>query len=249
MKLECVVTCVGYGDFLAETLPLNRSLFNQLVVVTSPDDKETQRVCEFYHTKCIKTEEFQSHRGHFCKGAGINVGLSHLEKDAWILQMDGDIVLPPLTRVILEKLELDTTHVYGCDRFMVPSYDAWRRFMVMPKLNSENETWTHLDAFPIGVRVSRGHKFTPIGFFQLWHKDSGILEYPAGHTGAARDDMSFAEKWPRHKRSFLPELTVYHLESEPVVMGANWNGRKTASFGPAPLHPIRSITVAETYSK
>lgn len=90
--------------------------------------------------------------------------------------------------------------------------------------------------FPIGTRVAIDSfgGYIPIGFFQLWHAGSTeIKKYPEVHGNAARTDMQFALQWPRTKRSFLPELVVYHLESEPAPMGANWNGRKTKTFDQA----------------
>lgn len=69
MKLEAVIVCDNYSDFLAHTLPDNRILFDKIVVVTSFEDKETQRVCEFWHVQCIKTDVINSRKGEFCKGA------------------------------------------------------------------------------------------------------------------------------------------------------------------------------------
>jgi hypothetical protein len=86
--------------------------------------------------------------------------------------------------------------------------------------------------FPIGTRVAFQHAggYVPIGFFQLWHADSGVTTYIDGHTDAGREDSNFAAQWPRRRRGFIPEITAYHLESEPAEMGVNWKGRKTKPF-------------------
>jgi len=80
MKIEAVITCVDYADFLAETLPHNRTLFDKLVVVTAPEDKATQRICEYWHVACLPTDSFRSRWGEFNKGAAINEGLAQLDK-------------------------------------------------------------------------------------------------------------------------------------------------------------------------
>lgn len=54
------------------------------------------------------------------------------------------------------------------------------------------------------------------------------------HTEADRTDVLFAAQWPRAKRALLPEVAVYHLESEPADQGTNWGGRRTARFGVEP---------------
>lgn len=232
MKVEVVVTCVGFADILAHTLPLNKAMFHQLVVVTSHMDTYTQRVCEYHHVKCIPTDKLQSHLGKFSKGSGINEGLAALDRDAWILHMDADIVCPPLTREVLVRAAVDEEAIYGCDRFMVPNYSAWAEFVARPQLLHENGSWMHMSAFPLGVRVAIDAfgGYIPIGYFQLWHAKSGQTKYPEGHGTAAREDVAFPLLWPRPKRQFIPDLVVYHLESEKVPMGANWNGRKTAAF-------------------
>ena len=45
VKIEAVTVCVNYGDFLAVTAEWNRHLFDQWVVVTTPDDELTREVC------------------------------------------------------------------------------------------------------------------------------------------------------------------------------------------------------------
>lgn len=234
MKLEAVVVCDKYSDFLAHSLPDNRILFDRLVVVTSHEDKETQRVCEYWHVQCIKTDVLNSRKGQFCKGAGINVGLEALDKDGWVVHMDADIVLPPLTRKLIQLCDLDPAVLYGCDRFMVKSFDEWMKFRCQPRLQHENESWIHMTEFPLGVRVAIHNYggYIPIGFFQMWHPAaSGISTYPEGHTTAAREDSAFTLSWPRAKRALVPEIVAYHLESENAPMAANWAGRKTKAFG------------------
>jgi hypothetical protein len=203
-----------------------------MVVVTSHEDVDTRRICEYWNVQCVPTDALETRKGRFCKGAGINAGLEKLDRDGWLLHMDADIVLPPLTRPILEKVAIDQESIYGVDRFMVRAHDDWRRFMEMPRLLHENNSWIHLESFPIGTRVAiqQYGGWIPIGFFQLWHAKSGRLTYPQQHTSAARGDMAFALQWPREKRVFLPELVVYHLDSENSAMSTNWNGRKTEPF-------------------
>ena len=237
MKIEAVVTCVDYADFLAETLPHNRVLFDKMVVVTAPEDKATQRICEYWHVECLPTDSFRSRWGEFCKGAAINEGLQKLQKKDWLVHMDADILLPPLTRSMLENADLDPSFIYGIDRHMVSGYGPWREFLSMPGLQQENQIFVHTSHFPIGVRVTPRSQggWLPIGFFQMWNAASGILAYPDAHTDAARTDMQFAAQWPRNKRAMIPEVIAYHLESDPSApMGANWNGRQTPKFAATP---------------
>ncbi len=83
-----------------------------------------------------------------------------------------------------------------------------------------------------GTRVAFTHHggYIPIGFFQLWHVNSGVTKYIEGHSDAGREDSHFATLWPRCKRALIPEVLAYHLESEPGQMGVNWRGRKTKPF-------------------
>jgi hypothetical protein len=230
---ECVVVCDRYHDFLGKTLPHNKYLFDKMVVVTAPEDLETQRICEYWHVECLKTDAIQSRWKKFCKGCGINVGLAHLAKTGWVVHMDADILLPPQSRIILEGASLDQACIYGIDRFNVRGFDAYADFMDLPQLQHEANAYVHMNAFELGTRVMHDFAggYVPLGFFQMWDpKTSGVTKYPETSTDAGRTDTLFAQLWPRSKRSMIPEIVCYHLESEDASMAKNWNGRCSLPF-------------------
>jgi hypothetical protein len=236
MKLEAVIVCVEYGDFLATTLPANKHQFDRLIVVTSPEDKETQRVCRYYGVPHLQTDVLRTRWGEMHKAKGINKGLEQLDLDDWVLHLDADIVLPPTCRQLIERADLDKTCLYGCDRYQVPSWEAWQLHQAMPPLQQDNYH-VHLDTFPIAPRFSgsRMGGYAPPGYFQLWNaKASGVTRYPEDHDDASRTDVLFTAQWWRNKRHLLPEFVVYHLESEQCPPGTNWEGRVSRRWGPIP---------------
>jgi hypothetical protein len=245
MILEAVIISVGYSDFLAHTLTLNKGHFNKLVVVTSTADKATQKLCEYHHVQCIQTDVFYENGDVFNKAKGINAGLAALTQAGWVLHLDSDMVLPPLFRDTLEPIGLDETFVYGVDRLMCTNYEDWAKHMVTPHLTQEASIYIHPhnETMPMGTRIAKyatAEGYIPIGFFQLWNPGvSGINHYPQGHGDAGRSDMLFAMQWSRRKRGFIPEIVTIHLESEKLTqMGKNWKGRKTRHFGPVIELPI-----------
>jgi hypothetical protein len=249
MKIEAVVVCVNYSDFLVHTLAKNIELVDRLVVVSHYDDKATHRVCDKFSVDCIKTDVFHDDGDAFNKGRAINLGLSNLRHDGWLLHMDADIMLPHRFRHALSMARLDKSCIYGCDRLNVVNWENWDknkhktipqhswRFMVTPQAE-----------FPVGSRLLHlEYGWLPIGFWQLW-SSSVRRNYPIVCGSAEHSDTLFSIQWPREKRILLPEFFVYHLESESVKMGANWDGRKTKPFGPdgtrlelANMRPGRNI--------
>lgn len=234
MKIEAVTVCVNYSDFLAHTLPHNKNLFNKLVVVTDTKDLKTKQICDFYNVLCVQTDAFYEDGDVINKGKGINEGLKHLDMDGWVVHLDSDIYLPPLTRSILENLELDDKTLYGIDRMMCPTYESWINFIDNPSLLHEGWIYVHATAFPMGTRIAeyKGKGWEPIGFFQMWNPTaSGVNEYPPNHGRVDRSDVLFAKKFSRKNRQLIPEIICIHIESEYTVqMGANWGGRKTPPF-------------------
>lgn len=241
MYLEAVTVCVNYSDFLAYTLPINKTIFNSMVVVTSPEDTDTQRLCNYHNVQCIKTKAFYDDGASFNKAKGINEGLDFLHKRDWVCHIDADVYLPPFTRKMFDNLYFDKTKIYGIDRLMCPDFESWSKFITKPKLIYENYFLMHLDSFPIAARTMQYNEsgYLPIGYFQMFHpQGSGVSKYPSQHDGADRTDVLFCKKWSRDKRELIPEIVGIHLDSENATVenvGKNWNGRKTTHFGYYPI--------------
>ena len=56
--LEGLTTCVNYADFLDESLAKNLAHFDDFLVVTTHDDKQTAAVCQKHSVRCLKTDVF-----------------------------------------------------------------------------------------------------------------------------------------------------------------------------------------------
>lgn len=258
MYLEGLVICVDYSDFLAHTLPHNKTHFDNLIVVTDTKDEKTKKLCEFHHIRCVQTDIFYENGNSFNKGVAIDYGLSLLENKDWVIHLDADIYLPPLTRSILENIPLETHKIYGADRLMCPSYEKWTEFLNDPQKIQEGWVYIHMDAFPIGVRLAEYNNkdagYEPIGYFQLWNpKGSGVFNYPTEHDYCDRTDVLHCKKFARKDRELLPEIIVIHLESEGLSvgsMGKNWKGRKTRLFeSQVRLKDQVELEVEELYEK
>ncbi|HEY3740673.1 MAG TPA: hypothetical protein VGL53_12555, partial [Bryobacteraceae bacterium] len=172
MKIECISTCVGYGDILAHTLPRNKPHFDRMLIITAPEDKQTRKVCDYYRVPYHATDSFKTRWGQFAKGTCINEGLAKLQKDAWICHLDSDIVLPPNTREALERANLSTGGLYGVDRVECKNYIDWQRFLDDPEpVIAGNEFLIHTTHSPFSwgtrVKFDAHGGYIPIGFFQL----------------------------------------------------------------------------------
>lgn len=240
MKIEAVTVCVGYADFLAHTLPWNMQQFDHYVVVTSYADKETQELCRKLSVECRPTDVMYLDGDPFNKGRAIDYGIGFLGGRDWIAHVDADTWLPPMTRHHLTHARLDEECIYGIDRALCPSYEAWEGFIkgTTPAHQHDYLCRTRMPPFPLGDRiVIPDHSgYIPIGFFTLAHSRTG-RRYPSHHGTAERSDVLYSLQWPSSNRILLGEIVAVHLESEPGHLGVNWQGRKTRRFGPPQVSP------------
>jgi hypothetical protein len=238
-RLEAVTVCMDYSDFLAETLPHNMQHFDHMVVITSDEDRETRELCDHLGVECRTTNVHKRSGDKFAKSRAIDYGLAYIRADDWVVHLDADIWLPPMTRHILTHMNLDHDSIYGIDRVNCVGYDRWDKFLAGERRGASRHQHirnclTVPPPFPMGARISIKHYggFIPIGFFQMWNAGRHPnRRYPLHHGGAERTDVLHSLQWPEEHRRLLAEIIGIHLESEPGRMGVNWNGRMSKQFG------------------
>jgi hypothetical protein len=229
-RFEILTTCVGFEDVLALTLPHTTALFGHhaITIVTTPDDRDTQRLCHKFGVRCLPTDEFHRHGAPFDKARAIRYGWMHLRQTGWIIHMDADIVLPPTFHGMLAHHSLDPSCIYGIDRIDC-NVDQWREYLAKPELQYE---WSCIVKPPSGWRlgarlVHPDFGWVPIGYFQMWHGSTG-RRYPDRQGTAEHTDLLHSLQWPHEKRRLIPELLCVHVDvASGKPWGANWAGRKT----------------------
>lgn len=207
--MKAVTVSVSYGDVLALTLPRNRLHFRNVVVVTSPDDAETQAVARAAGAELFITDLFFRDGATFNKGRAIDAALrqvaSEPDFDDWLAVVDADTLLPEMG---VCWNELKAGSIYGARRRMLrdlaaygPGFD-WRTAPVNPERELP-------------------------GFLHVWHIDDphtpgrGGPLYPVHWAHAGGVDSEHAMQWPTDRRVKLFE--VLHLGED----GKNWCGRTT----------------------
>jgi hypothetical protein len=210
--LTAFTTAVNYDDYLRVTLPYTLKIADRVVVITAPADPGIC-VAEELGADVFVTDAFYAKGTAFAKGCGINAALqanAEQLKDSWILHLDADVVTTDDLRPKLAHL--DQTWLYGANRYGV--YDRQRLARLI-----KGESFRR-------VNMSR-HNSRPIGFYQLWHGSTGIIEYPTLSSNASWDDMEHIKKFgPRRKLI----TSVYHLMTHDLTRKANWDGRTTSAF-------------------
>lgn len=248
MKIEAVIVCIDYSDFLLFTLKDNKVHFDKTVVVTTTKDLKTKYICDTYGVECIQTDQITNDDLTVNKALCINLGLKHLDCDGWVVQIDADIWLPPDTRRILNSFPLEDKCIYGIDRLMCNSFGKWIDFIEAfnreEKFIHKQKIYMDVDHFPLGGRVvnyGRGGLWV-IGFFQLWNPEgSGVKEYPIERVGYDRTDVAHMKKWGKGTRLMIPDIIGIHLSSQDHSKAQNWNGRTSRSFIPDVLTKYLSL--------
>ncbi|MBV8126813.1 MAG: glycosyltransferase family 2 protein [Planctomycetaceae bacterium] len=234
-RFEAVTICRDYADFLEHVIPANQPHFDDWVVVTCHSDEPTFRVCERYGVRTVFCPYFAKNSSPFNKALAVNLGLAHLKCSDWMIHIDADTVLPGNFRKLVENADLRKDAIYGIDRVNCPSWDEWQRHRTSNSSSQKHYLIQPPGGWHLGSRLSHHDYggYVPIGFFQMWNRESNISRYPTTQDGGAEHtDLLHGLQWPRPNRVLIPEIIAIHLESEPSSMGANWNGRTTKAFGP-----------------
>jgi len=197
--MNALVVSVDYADCLAVTLPRNAKHFEQVVVVSTHEDRATAEVVRHVHNAdLIVTDAFYRDGALFAKDLAIVEGLRMMGGSHWITLLDADILLPdPLP---MPTLGIGT--LYGARRRMCPTTEPLSEWAFYPRQPD---------------RIFAG-------YFQLFHSDDPNVQpwpnYPIDPKPWYSDTI-FQDRWPPEKKHWLP-FDVLHIGDPPRQ---NWLGR------------------------
>lgn len=129
-KLELITGCVNtdkikYSKFLEITLPLNKSQFDNILIVTTPLDLETQRVCRENDVDYFCTDKFFENGSKFDNNKAISAALHKLKYKDWVISTSPDMIYPDDFRERLRLGELGENNMYGTSRAFIPTIDEY----------------------------------------------------------------------------------------------------------------------------
>lgn len=217
-KLEAVMVSVDYSDILEIVLNENINIFDHIVVVTTPKDKKTQKICKKYNCTTVLTDCFYDDGCTFNKGKAINIGYKYLKYKDWVVNIDSDIVLFKNFKELFFNIpKLDKEKLYWSKRIIFKNKTEWDVFLqtgACKKPKEEEDALGFLQIFNYNSKV-----FT---LLRKYNNDNPYFEFSCD---ASQSDLEFKNKWNIKLRPML-KIPCYHLgEYE-----KNWNGRVTLKF-------------------
>lgn len=232
--MKVVLPSVHYADFLRETLPAWQAMLprGSFVVVTSPDDTETQLVArEAGAELCVTTVWLRG--GVFNKAAaldlafGLTAGFAKPPKrDEVCVALDADVY--PFGRFPRTKhLRADT--IYSCPRYVCDSPAALEAHRAGQTALDDCLLIPPLDRGAGSVAVPHSTKAAAraarrcLGYVQVFRHQ------PARRFGesstAGGYDIRFRNQFP--SRGILPGFYVFHLGER---SRRNWRGRTVPAW-------------------
>ena len=223
MTLHVVIPCVGYDDFLRETLPTVTSYGLPVTIVTSPTDVNTLAIAEKFDAKVITTSIWTDNHAKFNKSGALNVAIASTVASSdpeWLLMLDADILLTFNPCSILSGLA--THKLYSVSRRLCSTPSDLDLYHNGRLLLSDFPLYK----IPIVNNMAWGHRKTAnpealIGYFHLWNcRATSRIVLPES-SNAASYDVEFAMSFGDTGRSHISGYEVLHLG--PLM--TNWDGR------------------------
>lgn len=202
VSLAAVLVCVDYSDFLELTLPENKDQFDNIVVVTSPQDKNTQRVAAQNNVTCLITDIFYEKGAVFNKGGGLNLGIKHIIHGCDFLTiLDADTIVPKNFRQNSPWEFMHKNILYGGSRRFIWTYKEYQEY----KLGYLKE-----ESFELVRGEGCGFCVITSSKSDVYLKYSNY--YPNSRT-AEQVDIDFLKRFHPEVKGigFLPELNCIHL--------------------------------------
>jgi hypothetical protein len=111
------ITCsVGCADFLSIFLEKNLRHFDNLIVVTDRNDKQTFEVAKNFNIRLFVTDVFYENGNKFDRGSAYNRALKLLKYNDWVSFIDVDIILQKDHKEKFLNYNLNKNIFYGMDR-------------------------------------------------------------------------------------------------------------------------------------
>lgn len=194
--LRGITVAVGewYAKTLAICLPRNMRHFEEILVVTTPQDEAVKAVAAGVPgARLFETNDFYAYGARFNKGLCIERAFDVLGRHGHVCILDSDVLLPDALPLSLVK----PGRLYGARRRVLEDPSRWRPDLV----------WASLPLHKDGS--------APIGFFQLFSAEDPALAgkpywYDPTFSHAGGSDAYFMTHWPRANLCVLP-FDVLHL--------------------------------------
>ena len=243
-RIDAVLVCVGYADYLRVTLPWNRRNFERVVVATTPSDRETQKVCADLNAECVQSGSLHHDGAPFNKGRLLNDAYAELEDPEWVLILDADVLLPMDWRGQIEQLILNPGCIHHTRR--LETGDQHRNRAVHALATSGAKWKRAYGNVPLELVYDVGET---AGFFQLVNaRAESLLKhktfYPVEYPTAGKSDVIFGARWPKRKRLNLPfpAFDVFHFPHGPARNARNWKGRTSPRISAPLWRPAPEVT-------
>ncbi|MEI8012529.1 MAG: glycosyltransferase [Candidatus Omnitrophota bacterium] len=235
-KIEAVVVCAGYGDYLSITLPFTKNAVDKVIVVTDEKDLLTQNVCKENDVECIISSRLHENGAAFAKGKGVNHGIDSLKHRDWVLILDADIILPKDFAIKIRTLTLNPGALYYARRWGPRQIEDIEPFVKQLSAGTDSsalyDRWANKLSSGGGYHENNAVEELPFGYFQLFNLRAKILQgrekiYIEESDSAEWDDGEFQRTvYLRGRVKFLPKdiISVIHLPHG--RFRTNWTGRK-----------------------
>lgn len=210
--LRGITISVEYDDILELTLSYNRHHFEEFLVVTSPEDAGTMKLCDRLGVTYFVTDAFYRDGALFNKWLALEEGLTHFGRHGWMAILDADIFWPTFVEHVYE-----VGNIYTPARYLLDD--------VQHTLLRESE-WARLPLLK--------ENGCP-GWTQIFHATDPVLQqlpwFEAHWTHCGNGDTFFSERWPLEK-NIRTAWRCLHLGPT----WTNWCGRVAPRRGgEAPL--------------
>lgn len=206
-KVILITVCERMAGMLQASLACNQALVDRVVVITSPEDLETQRLCSSKGIEFHASKELHKNGDAFNKGAALKEMQIELHRDpanskSIILLVDVDVCLPSDMWKLIPN-ELNKGIIYSViDRCMFANHTDYSR------------------GWP-AVRGRWNNEINTLGMFQMYACAVDAPLYSEGFSNASVSDLEFAS---RFKNALVLPLAVNHMGVSPDY--AHWQGQR-----------------------